>query len=1155
MPKARSDDDQTDPEQSQSLIPNADIIEAEAQQSTTSRPLLHPTRRQSSFSKRGAKGVPWTPRTTNRVRFDIVEETTNRHEMREQGQTQCVQENGTTSEDEDDVEDEDQTMYRRASTGQRAPLLTNIEAPSVTVANELDFHAEDFLENARPKSGMRSAFVNMANSIIGAGIIGQPYAFRQAGLVTGICLLIGLTVTVDWTIRLIIINSKLSGANSFQGTMEHCFGKSGLVAISVAQWAFAFEGARVPSEYKGALKGSIVIRGGVAQAIGVISFDHNSLLIYGSLKTPTLDRFSQVTHYSAFVSLVACLIVALAGFFSFGDKTMGNVLNNFPLDNIMTQAKTGHLKIQIDLGFERTNVFESDFKENKHITSNQRLQAHRLFTQEGTVQSRAIQGRENKISDWNAAWGALRTDGTAEEKDLRDVGTGFGQSHRQRLNCDDSVSKYAGEQLLRKKKQNPQNTISASSNLINAQKSPRSPGFKAASTTEKVSNTSSALIDAQYNLSSKSKSGQNFSKIPSTLPTSARSKTSITRNRVKRSSPPTQLSTPAMDARPSIEPQERGKTQIKNEQLPQVANSFKRQGRHYNESATLSDPPSFMAIARTRLSSSKAASKATPDTVSQSIPNLASPLSNPSRTKADDAEHHPSQITPHSISNFSRPSNSESHFVKPDKLIGHNAAHNGIASVIPGSSLTDAPPGKLSEALKLLKTMFPLEKDFDDVATKIKAKLAEDSVVAPAVRPISNDSNETNTSSVTLTDQAKILDVLNETKAFMTQDGNTSFVDSRKQGTINSDNIAATGAAANTKPSLASNPSRKAQSYTAISEVTPEVVQLDTAPRERRQKAQRVRFEEPEEPTAPPASGTIEATMQRALNAKLQTFVHKERNDKYTCLIDNCYKAFSDEQFWQKHVHRKHQDHFDGLKSKAMEHARANKAADAAAAKVEPAPTVQDQHELEAVNAKNIEISGPLKMPRDIPVVIKRSSLADIISRQQDAWRDHLIGEHIQKTRFIKNPALKADNPVRSGDIDTSSTLEAAATIHTNAGNEASQEPLASKNPFGLPKSSKVITAETISTFADPGRAARMQYGGQLSVPADHSVPPLSERNPPQATSGSQANVKDAPPPPSFRPAQRVTPGRNTGPTLPTFLTAAPASMDPGAAARRQYNS
>lgn len=71
----------------------------------------------------------------------------------------------------------------------------------------------------------------------GAGIIGQPYALKQAGLLTGIALLVSLTGVVDWTIQLIVVNSKLSGADSFQGTVEHCFGRPGLIAISVAQWA------------------------------------------------------------------------------------------------------------------------------------------------------------------------------------------------------------------------------------------------------------------------------------------------------------------------------------------------------------------------------------------------------------------------------------------------------------------------------------------------------------------------------------------------------------------------------------------------------------------------------------------------------------------------------------------------------------------------------------------------------------------------------------------------------------------------------------------------------------------------------------------------------------------------------------------------------
>jgi sodium-coupled neutral amino acid transporter 11 len=62
---------------------------------------------------------------------------------------------------------------------------------------------------------------------------------------------------------------------------------------------------------------------------------HNSLLIYGSLRKPTMDRFARVTHFSTTISMFACLAMALAGFLTFGDKTLGNVLNNFPNNNVM----------------------------------------------------------------------------------------------------------------------------------------------------------------------------------------------------------------------------------------------------------------------------------------------------------------------------------------------------------------------------------------------------------------------------------------------------------------------------------------------------------------------------------------------------------------------------------------------------------------------------------------------------------------------------------------------------------------------------------------------------------------------------------------------------------------------------------------------------
>lgn len=33
--------------------------------------------------------------------------------------------------------------------------------------------------------------------------------------------------------------------------------------------------------------------------------------------------------------MVACLVMALAGFLTFGEATQGNILNNFPIDNVM----------------------------------------------------------------------------------------------------------------------------------------------------------------------------------------------------------------------------------------------------------------------------------------------------------------------------------------------------------------------------------------------------------------------------------------------------------------------------------------------------------------------------------------------------------------------------------------------------------------------------------------------------------------------------------------------------------------------------------------------------------------------------------------------------------------------------------------------------
>lgn len=149
-------------EEASSLLPNhgsdSQPQASKERSRTRKRPL--PEQRQPSFSQSLLDGFPRTPRTTNRVRFE-VEDQSREHEQ-----------NGRITKPAPRLEEEDYFSYGveangRRSISQRAPLLTGIEAPSLTVATtDLDFNVEDLLESSRPKSGMKSAFMNMANSIM-----------------------------------------------------------------------------------------------------------------------------------------------------------------------------------------------------------------------------------------------------------------------------------------------------------------------------------------------------------------------------------------------------------------------------------------------------------------------------------------------------------------------------------------------------------------------------------------------------------------------------------------------------------------------------------------------------------------------------------------------------------------------------------------------------------------------------------------------------------------------------------------------------------------------------------------------------------------------------------------------------------------------------
>ncbi|CAM9670335.1 unnamed protein product, partial [Hapterophycus canaliculatus] len=81
-------------------------------------------------------------------------------------------------------------------------------------------------------SSAGGAIANFVNTIVGAGIVGLPFALRESGLWAGICMLCLAAFLTNRATNMLIVVGEKSGRLNYEELMAEAFGKMGLYVYS-----------------------------------------------------------------------------------------------------------------------------------------------------------------------------------------------------------------------------------------------------------------------------------------------------------------------------------------------------------------------------------------------------------------------------------------------------------------------------------------------------------------------------------------------------------------------------------------------------------------------------------------------------------------------------------------------------------------------------------------------------------------------------------------------------------------------------------------------------------------------------------------------------------------------------------------------------------
>ena len=83
---------------------------------------------------------------------------------------------------------------------------------------------------------------NLVNAVIGAGIVGMPYAIKETGLVAGAFLILLCAMMTEKSLRILIGTAKHVGVPTYERLFESTYGSFGFYFVSINMIVMAYGG-------------------------------------------------------------------------------------------------------------------------------------------------------------------------------------------------------------------------------------------------------------------------------------------------------------------------------------------------------------------------------------------------------------------------------------------------------------------------------------------------------------------------------------------------------------------------------------------------------------------------------------------------------------------------------------------------------------------------------------------------------------------------------------------------------------------------------------------------------------------------------------------------------------------------------------------------